>query len=432
MQDDRRTGMVAALGAALVVLAMALPMGSGAPPQSVTTVINGHEAVAGEALVKFRTPAARADAEQAVDADESQAVGNGGVRRIHSRSLDARGLIIALSRRPDVEYAEPNYIVRSDAIPNDPAFANLWGLVNTGQTIGGQTGTSGADISADSAWNLSTGSRAQVVAVVDTGIDYTHPDLAANIWSAPSSFTVKIGGVTITCGGGTHGFNAIANTCDPMDDNNHGSHVSGTIGAVGGNGIGVAGVNWVASLMGTKFLDANGSGTTANAVNAIEFAIQAKQAFAAGANVRVLSNSWGGGGYSQTLNDEIVKAGNAGMAFVAAAGNSGSNNDTTPSYPASYAAANVVAVAATDNRDQLASFSNYGANTVDLGAPGVYVYSTIRSGGYAWMSGTSMATPHVSGAAACCSPTARRSIRPASSPPSCKALTRCRRSPGRR
>jgi subtilisin family serine protease len=148
----------------------------------------------------------------------------------HSRSKDVATLLAELKARPDVAYVEPNYIIHADLTPNDPSFPSLWGLLNTGQVIGGQAGTPGADISATSAWNISTGSRANVVAVVDTGIDYNHADLAANVWSAPTSFTVTIGGQNITCAAGTHGFNAITNTCDPLDDNNHGSHCSGTIG----------------------------------------------------------------------------------------------------------------------------------------------------------------------------------------------------------
>jgi subtilisin family serine protease len=284
-----------------------------------------------------------------------------------------------------VEYVEPNYVVHAMDTPNDPMYNQLWGLPK---------------ISAPSAWDISTGSAANVVGVVDTGIDYNHPDLAANVWSAPSAFTVTISGNSITCPTGSHGFNAITNTCDPMDDNNHGTHVSGTIGAVGNNNAGVAGVNWAGSIMGLKFLSASGSGYTSDAIEAIEFAIQAKQAFGAGANVMVLSNSWGGGGYSQSLLNEINKANTAGMLFVAAAGNSAANNDRTANYPSNYNAPNVVAVAATDSNDRLASFSNYGATTVDLGAPGVGIVSTIPGGNYASYSGTSMATPHVSGAAA--------------------------------
>ena len=352
-------------------------------------------------LVGFAPGTSRADEQQAVgdaQATEVETIGAGThVLRVAAGTVAQK--IAKLKSHSSVRYAEPNYILYADAAPNDPSFGQLWGLQNTGQSINGVAGKPGADISATSAWDVSTGGTSTVVAVVDTGIDYTHPDLAANVWSAPAAFTVSIGGKTITCGAGTHGFNAITNTCDPFDDNSHGSHVSGTIGAVGNNSVGVVGVNWTARIMGAKFLSSSGSGTTAGAINAIEFTIQAKQAFGAGANVRVLSNSWGGGGFSQALLDEITRANTNNMLFVAAAGNNGTNNDTTPHYPSSYSAPNVVSVAATNNTDALASFSNYGATSVHLGAPGVDVLSTVP-GGYASYSGTSMATPHVSGAAA--------------------------------
>jgi serine protease len=367
-----------------------------------TTVIGGYEAVAGEVIVKFtRDPAIaeRLDLERQLDVDENEPVG--GLRRLRSRSLDVAALQSVLRARANVVYAEPNYIVRTITTPNDPQFPSLWGLNNIGQVINGRTGTAAADIHATAAWMLTTGSRASVVAVIDTGVDYTHQDLAANMWSAPASFTVTIGGVSITCAAGTHGFNAIARTCDPRDDNNHGSHVSGTIGSLGNNQLGVTGVNWNASIMAAKFLDAGGSGATSDAINAIEFAIQAKSAFAAGAgaNVRVLSNSWGGGGFSQGLLDEINKANAAGMLFVAAAGNNGSSNDVTAFYPAGFTAPNIIAVAATNNADQLASFSNYGLS-VHVAAPGVDILSTTIGNNYQFFSGTSMAAPHVSGAAA--------------------------------
>ncbi len=240
-----------------------------------------------------------------------------------------------------------------------------------------------------------------MVGIVDTGIDYTHPDLAANIWTAPSAFSVTIGGVVINCAAGTHGYNAITNTCNPMDDNNHGTHVAGTIGAVGNDGVGVAGVNWKASMMGLKFLDATGNGTMANAIKAMEFAVQAKAVLGtAVANVRVLSNSWSGSGFSQSLLNQINRTGSADMLFVASAGNSGLNNDAAPSFPASYSAPNIIAVAATNNLDERASFSNYGPATVHLGAPGVAILSTTLNNTYSAFNGTSMAAPHVSGAAA--------------------------------
>ena len=204
---------------------------------------------------------------------------------MRSRSRNVAALINALAQRPDVAYVEPNYIVHAVLAPNDTDYSQLWGMQN---------------IAAYAAWEISTGSTANIAVVVDSGIDYTHPDLAANVWSAPASFTVNIGGRSITCPAGTHGFNAILKTCDPMDDNGHGTHVSGTIGAVGNNNLGVIGVNWTTQIMGSKFLSAAGSGTTADAINAIEFAVQAKAAFAGTGtpvNIRVLSNSWGGSGF---------------------------------------------------------------------------------------------------------------------------------------
>ncbi len=365
-------------------------------------LVDGREAVDGEVLVRFRNPAARfeqARAADEVEAEEVEALGLG-TMRMRARRLRTPALLARLRANPDVEFAEPNYIIRLQAVPNDPGFGNLWGLLNSGQNYGG-AGLAGADIDAALAWDVATGTRNHVVGVVDTGIDYTHPDLAANIWTAPAAFSVTIGGVVINCAAGTHGFSAITNTCDPMDDNNHGTHVAGTIGAVGNDGVGVVGVNWTASMMGLKFLDSTGTGTTANAIKAIEFAVQAKAVLGtAVANVRVLSNSYSGSGFSQSLLDEINRTNNADMLFVAAAGNSGLNIDAAPIFPASYATPNLIAVAATDNLDQRASFSNYGAATVHLGAPGVAILSTTINNTHGAFSGTSMAAPHVSGAAA--------------------------------
>src|SRR5215510_5568930 len=370
-------------------------------------MMDGREVVAREAIVRFNTPKLelqkRLDhAISMVNASGHRAIGPAGLDIFHFRSkdMDTRSLVDLLSRLPGVWYAEPNYVVRTQLTPNDTRFGEMWGLNNTGQVVGGQTGIAGAHISAVSAWDVSTGSSSIVVGVIDTGVDYNHPDLAANIWSAPSAFTVTVGGQTINCPAGSHGFNAINNTCNPLDDNNHGTHTSGTIGATGNNGSGVVGVNWNTRIMGLKFLSASGSGNTADAIECIDFAIQAKARFGAQANVRILSNSWGGGGFSQALLDAINRANSNNMLFVAAAGNNNSNNDTTAFFPANYDAPNVVSVAATDNRDAKSSFSNFGATTVDLGAPGTNILSTVRNGGFSVFSGTSMATPHVSGAAA--------------------------------
>ena len=367
--------------------------------------VNGRDVVAREVIVKFRQAPQASDLAQLRadgDADDLRTIGRTGALLLRSRSRSAASLTAALTRRPDVVYAEPNFIVRMISEPNDPRFPELWGLRNLGQAINGLPGVPGADIHVVPAWDLSLGSTSNVVAVIDTGIDYTHPDLAANMWSAPAAFSVNVGGFLVTCAAGTHGFNAIARNCDPMDDEDHGTHVAGTIGATGDNGQGVVGINWTARLMAIKFIDATGYGTTEDAIAAVEFAIAVKQHFAgtSDANIRVLSNSWGGPDFSQALLDEVYAANDADMLFVAGAGNDGFDNDIQPFYPASFEAPNVVSVAATDNTDSLAWFSNYGASTVHLGAPGVDILSTTIGNHYAYLSGTSMATPHVSGAAA--------------------------------
>ena len=218
-----------------------------------------------------------------------------------------------------------------------------------------------------------------LVGVIDTGVDYNHPDLAANIWTNPG----EIAGNGIDDDGNgyiddVHGYDFVNNDGDPMDDNGHGTHFSGTIGGVGNNGIGVAGVNWNVKIMALKFLDSGGSGSTANAVAGVQYATMM--------GVDVTSNSWGGGGFSQALYDAIDAAGAANIAFVAAAGNNGANNDTSPAYPAAYDLPNIISVAATDDNDELASFSNYGAASVDLGAPGVDILSTLPGNQYGLLS----------------------------------------------
>ena len=366
-------------------------------------VISGREVAAGEVLVRFTRPVQgpeRALLEEQLDIQQSSELPLN-LRRIRSRTFDVETLRAALRSHPAVAYTEPNYIVRTAAVPNDPGFTQLWRLLNTGQTINGQPGIAGADIQVERAWDITTGSSDTVVGLLDTGVDYTHPDLAGNIWRAPAPFQVTIGESRIVCPAGAYGFNAITNACDPMDDNNHGTHAAGVIGALGNNGLGVTGVNWTTRILPVKFLDATGTGTVADAINALEFLIQTKNGFAAsgGARIRVLSNSWGGAQFSQALLDQIERAAANGMLFVAAAGNTSSSSDSFPTYPASYQASNVVTVAASDNVDRLASFSDYGS-TVHLAAPGVGVLSTTPRNSYSVLSGTSMAAAHVAGAAA--------------------------------
>lgn len=363
----------------------------------------GQEVVAGEILVRFRgVSETQSRSTLALDNGVAFAepVGSTGAMRVRSTSRNVTALLQAYQGRLDVLYAEPNYVWRKSDLPNDALFGQQWALRNTGQVIQGLTGTNGADIKAHQAWDITEGSRAFVIGIVDSGVDYNHPDLAANIWSAPSAFTVTVGGQTITCPAGSHGFNAILKTCDPMDDESHGTHVAGIAGGAGNNGLGVSGVARVASIMGLKFLGASGFGSTADAIDAIDFAIKVKAIFPSAANVRILNASWGGFFNSAALRDQISLTQNSDMLFVAAAGNDGLINDLIPRYPAGYDLPNILSVAATTNRDALASYSNWGPLTVNLAAPGDEILSTVPSGLYAYFSGTSMAAPTVSGAAA--------------------------------
>ncbi len=302
--------------------------------------------------------------------------------------MSAKTALARLRSNSQVLYAEPNYIVSAAAIPNDPRFSELYGLDNTGQT----GGTVDADIDAPEAWDSQTGADV-VVAVIDTGLDYNHEDIIGNVWSNPGE--TPNNGIDDDNNGyidDVMGWDFVNGDNDPFDDNDHGTHVSGTIAAVGNNGIGVAGVNWSARIMPLKFLSARGSGSTADAISALDYAVMM--------GARISNNSWGGGSFSQALYDSIAAAQTAGHLFVAAAGNDGANTDTTPSYPAGYDLDNIISVAATDDNDALAGFSNFGAVTVDLGAPGVNILSTTPANTYSSFSGTSMATPHVAGAAA--------------------------------
>jgi subtilisin family serine protease len=303
---------------------------------------------------------------------------------------------------PEVEYAEPNYKIRLEeetaanpALPGDPRFDEQWALNNDGQN----GGKAGADVSALKAWKVTKGSDQVVVAVVDSGVDYTHRDLAANIWTRPANIK-QYQDEDLTTDGPVddeHGFDTTNDTPDPMDQNGHGTHCAGIIGAEGDNDFGIVGINWKVQIMPLRFIDASGSGTTKAAIEAINYVIDRKKA---GVNVRIISASWGSTAKSRALEDVIRKAYDEGILFVAAAGNSSSDNDSMPHYPASYNIGNVVSVAALDRNDELASFSNFGVKSVQIAAPGKEIISTWLGDDFREASGTSMATPYVSGIAA--------------------------------
>jgi subtilisin family serine protease len=305
-----------------------------------------------------------------------------------------------LERDGRVAYAEPNLVLHADdhgGSPNDPSMHQLWGLDNFGQTVNWVTGTADADIDALEAWSVSTGSPGVTVAVIDTGVDSSHPDLAANAWvnQGEDCAGCRTNGVDDDGNGYVddwRGWDFVNGDNNPADDNGHGTHVAGTIAAVGNNGVGVVGVTWSTKVMPLKFLSAAGSGTVADAISAI--------LYANAEGVPILNNSWGGDDFSQALLDAIEQTDSNGALFVAAAGNSFADTDASPNYPSGYDAPNIISVGASDALDRRAWFSNYGAASVDLSAPGANILSTWPGGSYRFQDGTSMAAPHVAGAAA--------------------------------
>jgi Subtilisin-like serine proteases len=375
-----------------------------------------YEYVPNEIIVKFKegTDASKKDA---VFAKLSGKLKEKILTKMMEKSGDKNGIdlvsvsgtvddaIAAAKANPEVEYAEPNYVYQHDATSNDTYFTNgsLWGMYGSATSPANQYGTGAA-----TAWaSGKTGSSSVYVGIIDEGYMYTHEDLAANAGKNPG----EIAGNGIDDDGNGYiddvygwDFDGNNNTIFDGTSDDHGTHVAGTIGGVGGNGKGVAGVCWTVELLDAKFLGRNG-GTTANAVKAVDYFTNLK--LNQGLNIVATNNSWGGGGYSSALYDAISRANSAGILFVAAAGNNGTDNDATASYPSNYDLPNVIAVAAITSTGALASFSQYGKTTVDLGAPGQGIYSSVPVSskgkivsGYASYSGTSMATPHVTGACA--------------------------------
>lgn len=283
-----------------------------------------------------------------------------------------------------------NSIVTASALPNDQRLSELWGSGNSINNI---------DLDLPEAWDKATGSRDVIVAVIDSGVDYNHPDLVENMWKNPAELNGVAGADDDNNGviDDIYGLNAIDNSGNPFDDNNHGTHVAGTIGAAGNNGLGVVGVNWKVKLMAVKFLSSSGSGTMAGAVKAIDYVTNAK---IAGANIVASNNSWGGTGTSPALSSSISRANNANILFIAAAGNEGSNIDSVRIYPASYTQSNIISVGAVSANGSMPYWSNYGLESVDIVAPGDSILSCLPNNAYGYLSGTSMATPQVSGAIA--------------------------------
>ncbi len=371
----------------------------------------GEDYVEGELLIQF--------AEQVTDEDKQKVldkVGGQSIEKILTKAMERAGkkegillvkvkrstleAISALQNTPHVEFAEPNFVYKHAATATDSYFTNgsLWGMYGPATSPANQYGSNAA-----AAWAAgTTGSASVYIGIIDEGVQLTHPDLSGQVWTNPND---PVDGVDNDGNGfidDTNGWDFANNDRTIYDggkrgsSDSHGTHVAGTIGAKANNGTGVVGLNWNITLISAKFLGLNG-GTTANAIKAVDYLTNLKSR---GINVVASNNSWGGGGFSQGLFDAISRANNTGILFIAAAGNSGTNNDTSPSYPSNYDLPNVIAVAAIDKTGALASFSQYGAATVDLGAPGVAINSTTAFNTYSSYNGTSMATPHVTGAVA--------------------------------
>lgn len=310
--------------------------------------------------------------------------------------IDVMEAIKLVSADESVLYAEPDYIYQTALAPqfNDPEYKKLWGLENNGQT----NGKVDADINAESMWEIETGSKDVVIGIIDTGVDYSHKDLSENMWKNPNEIA---GNSKDDDNNGfvddIYGINAIKNNGDPMDDNRHGTHVAGTIGAISNNELGVLGVAHHVQIAACKFLSKSGTGSISDAIECMQYFAELKSRKENPVNLVAVNNSWGGGSFSQAMLDAIKTHEKLGILFIAAAGNASNNNDSYSFYPATYNVKNIISVAATDHNDELAYFSNYGKKTVHIAAPGAGILSTLPNNEYGSLSGTSMAAPHVAG-----------------------------------
>ncbi len=378
------------------------------------TVPSVAQFVPGDLIVKYRADVApgdraaaltRAGAARAehIQTDAMRRAGDHGLELLHGVP-DVAAAASALRGLPGVVYAEPNWVYTTGVVSNDTHYTNgsLWGMYSDDlpNPVGPAGTTNQYGSQAEEAWNANfIGSNTVYVGIIDEGVQITHPDLSANAWTNPFD---PADGVDNDGNGridDVNGWDFVSNDNTVYDGtgDDHGTHVTGTIGAQGGNDLGVSGINWNVTYIPVKFLGATG-GTTANAIAAVDYLTDLKVRH--GLNIVATNNSWGGGGFSQGLLDAINRAAAQNILFVAAAGNNGTNNDTSPFYPASYNAANLISVASITSGGARSSFSNYGATSVDLGAPGSVVRSTVPTNAYADYSGTSMATPHVTGAVA--------------------------------